>query len=889
MSPLRNLNTSVNINFNNSVLNQPDNLITHSGQNSETQIKVQIRVRPRPNPITKIYENTITVAEKTYTFNKVYGEQSTQQEIFEYSIKPLLVNFREGRNSTVFAYGQTGSGKTYTMGISLDKLGDFLKTKNDTEQGVVLKSLRWLFKDGHCSNTTENAHSYNVDNPHLNKIDSHHLNDPDKNINTISYKCTFFEIYNGECYDLLNSRTKLLLQTSSQSSSNCGCTCHHPKINTYRNSNNLCRSCVCSTNKNHLKNLKTFSVTSLSEAIEILKIACLERTTSNTLMNSHSSRSHAVLSLSSPTSTLTFIDLAGSERIKKTAVTGIGIKESISINSGLLSLGNVINALYRKLNYVPFRQDKLTRILQPFLEGESLTLMLACVSSDVSDVHETCNSLKYASRASNIIAVSLPPPAIPRTYTISSTVDKLIEKGASSNVFMSARGHTALSGKIYITTPSASLSTHSVNSLNTEIMKLRQENMDLKTQLIKCKADISLLEATVTELKKGKRLTGKRVTFKLLSPVKHGRFSTVSVTGAHLNYTSKIVNNSLNKNTNLNTDTPNNNKDRLCSQSSVLNKSLETNNRTREYIGKREDKENLLKLNTLSLNKEDHSNGNISEMKKLKKSLDSQIFFNNHKNTVTSLIKSPNLISTSFDGTIIEYSKKESQVLIQKDTPIFHALKINEKLYFSNKRQLLCKSDSESSDELIVEYKSIVTTFLFNKNFVFTGHHDGSLCCYDIISKSMIFENRKHKHSITNLLFSDNTVFSAGRDNQIIAFSQKEIVKLVPQHYDAISVLLSNDCVVLSAGKDCSIKLWDIKTKKLIKNYHYAHKSWIRAGCLKGDNFCTVSRDGMLKIWKFETELVLLEEREIFKDVNAIISYEGGFYISFDRGKVAFI
>lgn len=130
-------------------------------------------------------------------------------------------------------------------------------------------------------------------------------------------------------------------------------------------------------------------------------------------MNSNSSRSHAIFSVTLnqqlPQSTIHskfhFVDLAGSERLKRTNAIGDRAKEGISINSGLLALGNVISALgdeKKKQSHVPYRNSKLTRLLQDSLGGNSQTLMLACVSPADSNANETLSTLKYANRAKNI-------------------------------------------------------------------------------------------------------------------------------------------------------------------------------------------------------------------------------------------------------------------------------------------------------------------------------------------------------------------------------------------------------------------------------------------------------------------------------------------------------
>merc|ERR1719253_970090 len=147
---------------------------------------------------------------------------------------------------------------------------------------------------------------------------------------------------------------------------------------------------------------------------------CLEkgavfRTTASTLMNDQSSRSHAIFTVTieqyvhatgeTLTAKIRFCDLAGSERAKKTGTVGERFREGVNINQGLLALGNVISALGDpKLmkHHVPYRDSKLTRLLQDSLGGNSRTLMIACVSPSDCDFMETLSTLKYASRARNI-------------------------------------------------------------------------------------------------------------------------------------------------------------------------------------------------------------------------------------------------------------------------------------------------------------------------------------------------------------------------------------------------------------------------------------------------------------------------------------------------------
>jgi Kinesin motor domain len=163
-------------------------------------------------------------------------------------------------------------------------------------------------------------------------------------------------------------------------------------------------------------------ISSPAEALDVLHEGTNNRTTAATLMNLTSSRSHAVFTVhltqktsgeglidEVATSKFTFVDLAGSERMKKTGAEGERAREGIKINEGLLALGNVINALAdenrlanEKAIHVPYRQSKLTRLLQDALGGNSQTFFLACVSPSDTNVSETLSTLRYANRARNI-------------------------------------------------------------------------------------------------------------------------------------------------------------------------------------------------------------------------------------------------------------------------------------------------------------------------------------------------------------------------------------------------------------------------------------------------------------------------------------------------------
>ena len=224
-------------------------------------------------------------------------------------------------------------------------------------------------------------------------------------------KCSFLEIYNEELQDLLDSgreNSTMIDRIMPQKK----------EINIREEKNGTIS----------VYGLKEMTVTSQDEMARCLDIGSNNRTVASTLMNNTSSRSHGIFTISieqhliedlitgvpaasgqdKPDEYMAakfhFVDLAGSERAKRTGATGDVLKEGININKSLLALGNVISSLTdpAKNHHVPYRDSKLTRILQDSLGGNSRTVMLACCSPAETNMEETLNTLKYAARARNI-------------------------------------------------------------------------------------------------------------------------------------------------------------------------------------------------------------------------------------------------------------------------------------------------------------------------------------------------------------------------------------------------------------------------------------------------------------------------------------------------------
>ncbi|XP_074532999.1 kinesin-like protein KIF21A isoform X2 [Halichoeres trimaculatus] len=323
--------------------------------------------------------------DKSFTYDYMFDMDSQQDAIYSTCTEKLIEGCFEGYNATVFAYGQTGSGKTYTMGTGFDV------NIADEELGIIPRAVHHLFKG--IEERREAAREQGRPVPEF-KINAQ-----------------FLELYNEEVLDLFDSARDMKQKS-------------HIKIH------------EDATGGIYTVGVTTRTVSSAAEMMQCLKLGALSRTTASTQMNVQSSRSHAIFTIhlcqvrvcasdnqeaepdnrvsngnsemdeyETLTAKFHFVDLAGSERLKRTGATGDRAKEGISINCGLLALGNVISALgdrSKRSSHVPYRDSKLTRLLQDSLGGNSQTVMIACISPSDRDFMETLNTLKYANRARNI-------------------------------------------------------------------------------------------------------------------------------------------------------------------------------------------------------------------------------------------------------------------------------------------------------------------------------------------------------------------------------------------------------------------------------------------------------------------------------------------------------
>ncbi|XP_048779621.1 kinesin-like protein KIF17 isoform X3 [Ostrea edulis] len=286
---------------------------------------------------------------KMFTFDGSYFVDSTTENIYNEIAYPLVEGVTEGYNGTIFAYGQTGCGKSFTMqGI----------TDPATQRGIIPRAFDHIFETVSVADSTK-----------------------------FLLHASYCEIYNEEIRDLLGKDAKQKLDLKE-----------HPEKGVYVNG------------------LSMHPVHNVMDCEKIMSKGWSNRAVGATLMNADSSRSHSIFTINIEMVTedeageehiragkLNLVDLAGSERQAKTGATGDRLKEATKINLSLSALGNVISALVDgKSKHIPYRDSKLTRLLQDSLGGNTKTLMVACLSPADNNYDESLSTLRYANRAKNI-------------------------------------------------------------------------------------------------------------------------------------------------------------------------------------------------------------------------------------------------------------------------------------------------------------------------------------------------------------------------------------------------------------------------------------------------------------------------------------------------------
>ncbi|CAK60607.1 unnamed protein product (macronuclear) [Paramecium tetraurelia] len=288
-----------------------------------------------------------------FTFDYVYDQESTQVEVYETTAALSVDSTLQGYNSTIIAYGQTGTGKTYTM-------HGFSFTPNSDQLGIIPRSLHNIFT---------------------------HIQMKSNSMTTFMVRASYLQIYNESISDLLRP--------------------DHQQLNIREDKKRGV----------FVENLSEWAVRSPPEIYQLMRRGNAKRVTASTRMNDTSSRSHAVFIITveqieetpdgkrARVGKLNLVDLAGSERVRVTGATGIRLEESKKINQSLSALGNVISALTelkQPKSHIPYRDSKITRLLEDSLGGNCKTTFMAMISPAIEAFSESLSTLKFANRAKNI-------------------------------------------------------------------------------------------------------------------------------------------------------------------------------------------------------------------------------------------------------------------------------------------------------------------------------------------------------------------------------------------------------------------------------------------------------------------------------------------------------
>ncbi|KXX83167.1 Kinesin-like protein bimC [Madurella mycetomatis] len=336
------------------------NVVVRCRGRNEREVKensaVVVRTEGTKGKTVELSMGPNAVSNKSYNFDRVFSQAADQNMIFEDVVKPVVDEVLAGYNCTIFAYGQTGTGKTYTMSGDLTETMGMLADN----AGIIPRVLQGLFR----------------------KLE---LEEKD-----YAVRCSFIELYNEELRDLLacdeNTKLKIYDDTSRKG--------HSTTV---------------------VQGMEERYIMNAADGLRWLQEGSVKRQVAATKCNDLSSRSHTVFTITVYTKQktengedllmlgkLNLVDLAGSENIQRSGAENKRAAEAGLINKSLLTLGRVINALVDRSAHIPYRESKLTRLLQDSLGGRTKTCIIATISPAKSNLEETMSTLDYAFRAKNI-------------------------------------------------------------------------------------------------------------------------------------------------------------------------------------------------------------------------------------------------------------------------------------------------------------------------------------------------------------------------------------------------------------------------------------------------------------------------------------------------------
>merc|ERR1711892_76640 len=376
-------------------------------EDRQEKIRVVVRCRPLNKKernangriVTDINERSgeIKIGLKSYNFDKVFGPRSDQVGVYHEVVEPVVKEVLDGYSCTIFAYGQTGTGKTFTMeGERSD--GDFT-WENDPKSGIIPRTMNHLFDALNASG------------------------------NEFTVQVSLIEIYNEEIMDLLSTAQTV------------------EKLKMYDDTKGGIK----------IKGMSEVTVKNKDDIYEIMERGSLKRKVAATEMNAHSSRSHCVFQIQINMKVvqedksgigeeyirqgkLYLVDLAGSENVGRSGAQHARAREAGNINQSLLALGRVITGLVEGSPHIPYRESKLTRLLQDSLGGPTKTSIIATISPSSCSQEETLSTLDYARRAKNIKNKPTVNQAISKRALIKQYVEQIDQLNAELNACREQNG-----------------------------------------------------------------------------------------------------------------------------------------------------------------------------------------------------------------------------------------------------------------------------------------------------------------------------------------------------------------------------------------------------------------------------------------------------------------
>jgi len=417
---------------------------------------------PNSKEIT-IKEKATSSLTKTFQFDKVFGIKSKQLEVYRSVVEPLIGQVMQGYNCTVFAYGQTGTGKTFTMEGGDGRDDPNMTWENDPTAGIIPRALAQLFDELRMQQDAE-----------------------------FSVRVSFLELYNEDIFDLLSATDDLT------------------KLRLYEDSAR--KGSVI------IQGLEEVQVQGKKEVYNILERGSKKRQTAATLMNAHSSRSHTIFTVTVHMKEsngvdgeevlrigkLNLVDLAGSENVGRSGAVDKRAREAGNINQSLLTLGRVITCLVERTPHIPYRESKLTRLLQDSLGGRTKTSIIATVSPAGINLEETLSTLDYAHRAKNItnkpeVNQRMSKKAVLKEYTeeIERLRKDLMASREKNGVFLEHSNYQSMIAKSEATEQELAEKLGQLKALEEEMAKKEQMFEEVSAEL---EVKTEELEATTEKL-----------------------------------------------------------------------------------------------------------------------------------------------------------------------------------------------------------------------------------------------------------------------------------------------------------------------------------------------------------------------------------------------------